>query len=80
MITENIKIPKEVTGRYLSQVVYNISQVPVDCFVKMNDRQVNGKSLLGLLSLDLHQGDVVEVIAYTDDAYDIKNVFVVDNQ
>lgn len=75
-----IEIPCEVTNRYVYSVVYKAKNLNVDCYIRFNDRQVYAQSILGILSLDLHKGDKVEVIAYTEDSIDLMKLFSPDEE
>ena len=78
MMYTEIEIPCEVTNRYVYSIVYKAKAIPVDCYIRFKDRQVYAQSILGILSLDLHKGDKVEVIAYTEDSIDLKQLFTGD--
>jgi len=79
MYTE-VTIPCEVTNRYVYSIVYKAKSLSVDCYIRFKDRQVYAQSILGILSLDLHKGDKVEVIAYTEDSCDLQSLFTGDDE
>lgn len=75
MINKTVTIPCDMTGRYVQHLVYKISQIPHDCYVRFDDRQVNAKSVLGILSLDLHEGDIVEFVVNSDEDVNTEDIF-----
>ena len=78
MMYSEIEIPCEVTHRYVYNIVYKAKTMGIDCYIRFKDRQVYAQSVLGILSLDLHKGDKVEVIAYTEDPVDLAGLFTIE--
>ncbi len=58
MFTYTYQLNKNITGRVAHQLNYLLNDCPfiVRIYIKDN-RQINGKSLLGLLSGDFHKGE-----------------------
>lgn len=57
--------------RYLRNFMEKIACIYSHVFFIKGDRKVNAKSIIGLISLDLHEGD--EIIIYVS-GVDIKNL------
>jgi len=71
MIQESVTLTRDIGGRQAANFVYAISQYPCNLWITKGDKRVNGKSILGLLSAKLTQGDVVIITADgdTDDIF-----------
>lgn len=71
------KIDKIITGRLASQLNWKLNAINGEVrIINSEGRMVNGKSLLGLLSANIKNGDnIVVVIDSKDDEQSIKNIF-----
>lgn len=72
----NVKVKCDLFGRDASKVVFAMNHIPTNSvYIELNNRRVNAKSILGLLSLGIKKDD--EIIIYADLRYktEILNVF-----
>lgn len=74
MIQESVTLTRDIGGRQAANFVYAISQYPCNLWITKGDKRVNGKSILGLLSAKLTQGDVVIITADGDTADIFHNI------
>lgn len=71
-----IKVNCDLYGRNASKAVFAINHLPTNSvYIELNDRRVNAKSILGLLSLGVKKGDEITVYADLEYKTDILNVF-----
>lgn len=65
--SENIIIPCEVNGRMVHALVYFMQGLGSCVYFTINDRTVNGKSMIGVLSLGINKGDSIKISVVNDD-------------
>lgn len=69
MIDKKIIFPEDARGRVAAQLVNEISsQIKGIARCQKNNRQVNAKSLLGVLSLGIQKGDEIEIETDSNEA------------
>ena len=61
ILKTDIVLTTDINGRKATNFVYYISSKPYSIWIINNGRQVNGKSILGLLSANLKKGDIITV-------------------
>ena len=61
MIKTKMTLHNDITGRKAANFVHGVTSKPYNIWIYKNDRMINAKSILGLLSLNLQSGDEVEV-------------------
>lgn len=54
-------LKNDIDGRAANRFVYSIASMPFNVKIHKGDKQVNGKSILGLLSIGLKSGDAVQI-------------------
>ena len=62
-----ISIPEGLTAKTTTAIIEKANEFPCSIIFDSQDRRVNGKSLLGVLSLGLKCGDTVLLSASGDD-------------
>lgn len=61
-ITEiEISLPCSLAGRNVNRVVQNVNKLKSNVYLTKNERVVNMKSILGILSVGCNQGDKVKI-------------------
>ena len=61
-IKSQTTILNDITGRRAANFVHAVTSKPYNIWIVTKDKQVNAKSILGLLSADIRKGDVVTII------------------
>ena len=61
-IKSQTTILNDITGRRAANVVHSVTSKPYNIWIVTKDKQVNAKSILGLLSADIRKGDVVTIV------------------
>lgn len=56
-----INSERDINSRQASNFVYNISALHSDIWITKNDRHINAKSILGVLSINIQKGDLIEL-------------------
>lgn len=72
-VKESIQIPVDITGRFAHRIVYAIQSLKSSIFITHNGRTVNAKSILGLLSLQLKQKNIIDVSCYGENIGQIED-------
>lgn len=54
-------LKNDIDGRMANLFVYSIASMPFNIKIHKGDKQVNGKSILGLLSIGLKSGDTIQI-------------------
>ena len=54
-------LKNDIDGRAANRFVYSIASMPFNVKIHKGDKQVNGKSILGLLSIGLKSGDTIQI-------------------
>ena len=65
--SENITIPCELTGRMVHGLVYFMQGFGSSIYFNWQDRSVNAKSIIGVLSLGLHKGSEFVIAVVNED-------------
>lgn len=60
-IETEVILKNDIDGRAANRFVYSIASMPFNVKIHKGDKQVNGKSILGLLSIGLKSGDTVQI-------------------
>ena len=70
MFTEEVQVKSTIGlhARFATSFVQKANEYEAAIWIEKEDRRVNAKSLLGVLSLDIGQGSVVKVIAEEEEA------------
>ena len=63
-VKTSVQVPCSISGRYAHRFVYAIQSLSSSIFITHGGRTVNAKSLLGVLSLQLKEKDVVDISCY----------------
>ena len=61
-----IKMPFDILGRNAHRLVYKLQEVQSSIRFMIDGRSIDAKSLLGLLSAQIKEGDEIEVVCYND--------------
>lgn len=67
----SIQMPYTMTGRYAHRIVYFMQPIRSKVFIRHDGRNINAKSLLGLLSLQLKEKDICDIFCYGDNENEI---------
>lgn len=67
----SIQMPYTITGRYAHRIVYFMQSIRSKVFIRHDGRNINAKSLLGLLSLQLKEKDICDIFCYGDNENEI---------
>lgn len=68
----SVQIPCQINGRLAHRIIYSVQPIKSSIFVFHNGRNVNAKSLLGILSLQLKEKDIIDITCYHDNEYQVK--------
>ena len=63
---EKITLIYDIDGRKAANFVHNITALKCHIWIRKGDRQVNGKSILGLLSIAAKQREELYITVATD--------------
>lgn len=55
------KLTHDISGRQAANFAYSVAHIPCNIWLEKDDRRVNAKRILGLLSLSLHENDIVKL-------------------
>lgn len=70
------KLKKDVVARTATMLSWDLSQLHSTIHIQSNDRIINGKSLIGVLSGQYRMGDIITVIFDEEkDLNRIKEIF-----
>ena len=72
------KLNRDVVARTATMLNWNLNQLHSSIHIQSNDRVINGKSLLGILSAQYKMGDIVTVIF--DDEKDLDKIKEIFNE
>lgn len=61
MYSLKINSERTINSRQASNFVYNVSALHSDIWITKNDRRINAKSILGILSINIQKGDLIEL-------------------
>lgn len=65
--SNNVIIPCNINGRMIHALVYFMQGLGSSIYFTINDRTVNGKSMIGVLSLGINKGDSIKISVVNDD-------------
>ena len=68
-----INIPKGLDARPVALLVQVASQYESSIYVEIQEKKVNAKSIMGMMSLGLAQGEQITIIAHGPDEQDAVN-------
>lgn len=60
-IEKEVILKNDIDGRAANLFVYSIASMPFNVKIHKGDKQVNGKSIFGLLSIGLKSGDTIQI-------------------
>lgn len=72
------KLNRDVVARTATMLNWDLNQLHSSIHIQSNDRVINGKSLLGILSAQYKMGDVITVIF--DDEEDLNKIKEIFNE
>lgn len=72
------KLNRDVVARTATMLNWNLNQLHSSIHIQSNDRVINGKSLLGILSAQYKMGDVITVVF--DDEKDLDKIKEIFNE
>ena len=72
------KLNRDVVARTATMLNWDLNQLHSSIHIQSNDRVINGKSLLGILSAQYKMGDIVTVIF--DDEKDLDKIKEIFNE
>lgn len=58
-----VKLPNYVEARPVAEIVQTASQYEAAIYLIAGDKKINAKSIMGMMSLGLHNDDVISVEA-----------------
>ena len=58
-----VKLPNYVEARPVAEIVQTASQYEAAIYLISGDKKINAKSIMGMMSLGLHNDDVISVEA-----------------
>ena len=61
-----MQITCSITGRLAHRIIYSLQPLRSSIFITHNGRNINAKSLLGILSLQLKAKDIINILCYQD--------------
>lgn len=61
MYSLKINSERTINSRQASNFVYNVSALHSNIWITKNDRRINAKSILGVLSINIQKGDLIEL-------------------
>lgn len=72
------KLNRDIVARTATMLNWNLNQLHSSIHIQSNDRVINGKSLLGILSAQYKMGDIITVIF--DDEKDLNKIKEIFNE
>lgn len=72
------KLNRDVVARTATMLNWNLNQLHSSIHIQSNDRVINGKSLLGILSAQYKMGDIITIIF--DDEKDLDKIKEIFNE
>lgn len=70
------KLNKNIEARVASMLAWDLSQLHSSIHIQLEDRTINGKSLIGILSAQYKAGDIITIIFdEEEDLEKIKEIF-----
>lgn len=61
-----VQVPCDITGRLAHRIIYSLQPLRSSIFITHGGRNINAKSLLGVLSLRLREKDIITISCYQD--------------
>ena len=65
--TDNFLVSYTVNSRMIHRLVYFIQGLGSQVYFSLGDRRVNAKSIIGVLSLGIHNGAEIKVSVFNED-------------
>lgn len=70
------KLDKNIEARVASMLAWDLSQLHSSVHIQLEDRVINGKSLIGILSAQYKAGDIITIVFDEEgDLKEIKEIF-----
>ena len=70
-----IKIPSGLEARPIAMLVQVACQYDSSIYIQMQDKKINAKSIMGMMSLEIIEGETVTVVADgSDEAKALDNI------
>ena len=73
-IKSQATILNDITGRRATNFVHAVTSKPYNIWIVTKDKQVNAKSILGLLSADICKGDVITIVIDCDEPLEFDDI------
>ena len=67
-----VQVPCDINGRLAHRIIYSIQPIKSSVFVFHDGRNVNAKSLLGILSLQLKEKNIIDITCYHENEYQVQ--------
>ena len=64
--SKEFKIENQFKGRFIHKLVYFISNFKSDIYIEKDNRTVNAKSIIGILSLNIKPGDTILIKVFNN--------------
>ena len=74
LINKEITINKDINGRQAANFVHAVTSKPYNIWFKNKNKEINAKSILGLLSADIHKGDRIVVEIDCDEQLELDDI------
>ena len=74
MYSLKINSERDINSRQASNFVYNSSALHSDIWITKSDRRINAKSILGVLSINIQKGDLIELAFSEENKNEIMKV------
>lgn len=65
---------RTLNSRQAANFVYNLSSLPFGVWITKDNRRINAKSILGVLSINIQSGDLIELSLDSENDSDIDKV------
>lgn len=72
------KLNKNIEARVASMLAWDLSQLHSSVHIQLEDRVINGKSLIGILSAQYKAGDIITIVF--DEEGDLKKIKEIFNE
>lgn len=77
MYSKNCTAEKDFNGRQAANFVHAVTGFPYNIWIKVEDRQVNAKSILGLLSLGIKTGDTISICTTGNNEQSVDDIIAI---
>ena len=74
LINKEITLNKDINGRQVANFVHAVTSKPYNIWFKNKNKEINAKSILGLLSADIRKDDVVTIVIDCDEQLELDDI------